>query len=44
MSDIEYMQRINQAIDYIHKNLDNNLTAEEIATTCRISGKSSVKR
>lgn len=33
----EYIQRINQAIDYIHKNLDRNLTAEEIADYCRFS-------
>lgn len=37
MGSIEYMQRINQAIDYIHKNLDKNLTAEEIADYCCFS-------
>lgn len=37
MDKTEYMQRINQAVDYIHKNLDKNLTAEEIADYCRFS-------
>lgn len=33
----EYIQRVNQAIDYIHKNLDKNLTTEEIANNCCFS-------
>lgn len=37
MDTTEYMQRVNQAVDYIHKNLDKNLTAEEIADYCRFS-------
>lgn len=37
MAGIEYIQRINKAIDYIHKNLDKNLTAEEIADYCCFS-------
>lgn len=37
MGNIDYIQRINQAIDYIHRNLDQNLTAEEIADYCRFS-------
>ncbi|WHH57804.1 AraC family transcriptional regulator [Petroclostridium sp. X23] len=37
MGNIESVQRINQAIDYIHKNLDKNLTAEQIADYCCFS-------
>ncbi len=33
----EYIARINQAIDYIYKNLDKNLTVEEIANHCCFS-------
>ena len=37
MSHIHYIERINQAIDYIHKNLHKNLTVEEIADHCCFS-------
>lgn len=37
MSDINYIERINQAMDYIQKNLGKNLTAEEIADYCCFS-------
>lgn len=37
MIENEYIQRINQAVDFIHKNLDRNLTVEEIADFCCFS-------
>lgn len=37
VADNEYVQRINQAIDYIRENLDRSLTAEELADHCCFS-------
>jgi AraC family transcriptional regulator len=37
MSDNEFTDRINQAINYIYNNLDRNLTVEEIADHCCFS-------
>lgn len=37
MAGNEYIQRINQAIDYIQGNLDRSLTAEELADHCCFS-------
>lgn len=37
MTDNQYIRVINQAIDYIHRNLDKNLTAEDIADYCCFS-------
>lgn len=37
MSDNVYIDSINQAIDYIHQNIEKNLTVEEIAEHCCFS-------
>ncbi len=37
MAENEFLDRINQAINYIYQNLDRNLTAEEIADYCCFS-------
>jgi len=37
MNEFEYKKRVNQAIDYIQKNIENNLTVEEIADYCCFS-------
>lgn len=37
LRDNDYIVRINQAIDYIHANIDKNLTVEDIASRCCFS-------